>query len=1209
MAVTLAQLETLYLAYFGRPADFDGVQFYSTGAQSLDDVGAAFANSAESRALYGSGYGSAFVNAIYNNLFGRDAEAAGLSYWVGQLATGAVSPAAAALAILQAAQGDDAQAIRNKLAAATRFTQGLDNPLDILAYQGSVAAAAARAWLLGVDGDAATLAGALAGLPALVARIERVGGEVGRDWLLTAGIDTFTMPVATLVDTVRGVVDFSGGKDASTFSALDTIAGNGRTVVEVFLKDTTGGVADRMSLSHIGQLNFTNLSAANPNLLIDASTWQDVASLSLAGQDGIRVTVDNLVNAGPRLRLRVDGGTVGTVKAEDATVGGFEVQAAVENTLAGPVDAYASLGLDGVTLTLGEAGSANLKLLQRQTSSVADVTLGDYRIGDVDLQVGASGHLDMQLQNQARANGHAATAGGLAVGDIHLAAGANASPVVALFDTAFGLFNTGATVGDVELGDNLITAATGASAPLYLYHQATAVLGDASLGKLVVGDIGLEGVGSVQHVFYNNARVVGTGAATAGDVTLGDVSIAATSASGSKLAAYYLDATSVGATARVGDIAAGDITVGGAGSNGVYFYNCAAAGTGAHSGDAVTGSVRLGDVCLVATGTGTNILNAFNSAHDDLQGTARVGDVVLGDVRLCVASSSNYLTLGNSAFARHGDAIVGNISVGDIQLSQAVGDSGLNYVLAKASAAALTQDATTGRVSIGDVGINALGITQAAAMNEVILYNSAVATLGAASAGGIAVGDVMARTGSDGYAYLALHNIGSGTADGRNGSVTIGNVAMEGSAGAYLIVAVENLQRKDGSVGGVTVGDVSLAADLACAYATLTVENRAGAVGDAGDIRIGDISLQGATFSLSVDNRAAAGDVGSITVGDVSLAGSAGPHHAIINQATNGNAGRVEVGDIRMADQAGQGSTLAVSNLAQAGREEGVLVGDVRLELSNRDAGGLSNQLTFSVLTDSKGTSRGGDIVTGDIRVATAGVSSKGAFTGVLMSAVVNLTATDGNVTVGNIVVSGGVQDSKGHLSDKLDVLGAWLMPIAGPAGHITVGNIDYSAYAAAAILDVHDWSGAAVISGSRGGGTITDNKGGNAIVLNAAAQADVVHFQAVQAGVADAGGAVTAAQATLDSITGFASGDRFDVAGGIQGNGSLIQGTPAQTFAQFLVHAENQITKSGNSAYVAVIAGDTYVALNTGGKVGEIVKLTGVHSFSWDTGALVFAT
>ena len=206
--------------------------------------------------------------------------------------------------------------------------------------------------------------------------------------------------------------------------------------------------------------------------------------------------------------------------------------------------------------------------------------------------------------------------------------------------------------------------------------------------------------------------------------------------------------------------------------------------------------------------------------------------------------------------------------------------------------------------------------------------------------------------------------------------------------------------------------------------------------------------------------------------------------------------------------------------------------------------------------------------------------------------------------------------------SDNLNTVGpgsAWL-DLSAPNGTITVGNIDYSGYASAATINVQGYTGAASIVGSQGGSTITDNSGVNAINVSHATAADTIYLQGTtttgattQTGVVDSGGAVTATQSALDSIIGIHSGDWIEFSNGaaagtaISGNGAIVQAASV-SFSAFLANAETQIDTNGNSVYTANVSGNTYVALNNGvagHEVGEIVEVTGVHTFTLTGGEL----
>ena len=144
MPISATDLNKAYLAYFGRPADLTGKTYFATLEQA--DVIKAFDASAESKALYGND-AAAKVNAIYQNLFNRDAEPAGLVYWTTLINQGRVTAAGAAFAILNGAQGSDATAVQNKLAASAAFVAAMDTTAELLGYSGMDAAASARSWL------------------------------------------------------------------------------------------------------------------------------------------------------------------------------------------------------------------------------------------------------------------------------------------------------------------------------------------------------------------------------------------------------------------------------------------------------------------------------------------------------------------------------------------------------------------------------------------------------------------------------------------------------------------------------------------------------------------------------------------------------------------------------------------------------------------------------------------------------------------------------------------------------------------------------------------------------------------------------------------------------------------------------------------------------------------------------------------------------
>ena len=147
-------LNKAYLAYFGRPMDFTGSVAFANSSET--DVANAFAASAESQALYGTTIDANFVNAVYQNLFGRAAEPAGIAYWLNEYYNGTLTAAGVAIAILEGAQGTDITKVDNKLAAAQGFFDALDTTEEVLGYSTALAAETARSWLATVVETPAT---------------------------------------------------------------------------------------------------------------------------------------------------------------------------------------------------------------------------------------------------------------------------------------------------------------------------------------------------------------------------------------------------------------------------------------------------------------------------------------------------------------------------------------------------------------------------------------------------------------------------------------------------------------------------------------------------------------------------------------------------------------------------------------------------------------------------------------------------------------------------------------------------------------------------------------------------------------------------------------------------------------------------------------------------------------------------------------------
>jgi Tol biopolymer transport system component len=98
----------LYWAFFLRVPDKPGMDYWIGEANkglSLPKMASKFAQSQEFKTEYGPLSNSAFVTAIYQNVFDRDPEPAGLAYWKGQLDSGAKTRGDVMVGFSESAEG------------------------------------------------------------------------------------------------------------------------------------------------------------------------------------------------------------------------------------------------------------------------------------------------------------------------------------------------------------------------------------------------------------------------------------------------------------------------------------------------------------------------------------------------------------------------------------------------------------------------------------------------------------------------------------------------------------------------------------------------------------------------------------------------------------------------------------------------------------------------------------------------------------------------------------------------------------------------------------------------------------------------------------------------------------------------------------------------------------------------------------------------
>lgn len=388
------QAQMLYVAYYGRPADKAGQDFWATQIDNVgvEGVAADFGNSDEFQANFGDLTNEELVGNLYQQLFNRAGETAGVDYWTDLLGEG-VPLAQIAFEIANGAQNDDQTALNNKLTIAQEFTDAAGDD-----YAGDDAAEYAQGVLAGVDEntdtDAFDVDGAVADIPqpanpgdtfSLTAGVDDLTGTADDD-VFTAGLDQVTdpsngtqSPFQTLTDV--DIIDGGEGNDRLNARLVDSSADGVAisNVEELYLRSTGSGTS---------ALDMSNVTGAE-------QVWNDRSTNGLAlteVQNAVTVGL-NQTAAGSTYAVEYAADVLGTTAAQQSIVtndaGSATSAVSVDLTLAsGSTDAITGLnvaatgannldlsgstGLSSVTdLTVTGEGSVNLNTLNAGLETVA----------------------------------------------------------------------------------------------------------------------------------------------------------------------------------------------------------------------------------------------------------------------------------------------------------------------------------------------------------------------------------------------------------------------------------------------------------------------------------------------------------------------------------------------------------------------------------------------------------------------------------------------------------------------------------------------------------------------------------------------------------------------------------------------------------------------------------------------------------------------
>lgn len=523
-----AFLQQAYLAYFGRPADVSGLAFYSD--QTEAQVKAAFSASPESQAFFGSMATATQINTIYRNLFNRDAEPAGISYWSKEIGSGRLSLADAAMGILAGAQNDDKTAVANKLVASEAFTAALDTTAEILGYAGAAAVTPARAFLAGVDSTAASLTAATTGVAASVVSVTTAGSNVaGQTFTLTAGVDPFTGTASN--DTFNATETAAAGR---TLGGLDVINGGaGNDILNVANTQaaasfTFGGASisgvETINVSTNGDFTGLNVSAIS-GLTAFNGTAADAAATTLTAA----ATQDVTLNLGTTNNSTVTGGKVVSVAKATAAAGtlgvtGPALTAVTITKGAGAVtvnnESAAAVANTGTTLTTVTLNAVN-----------ADANIGGAALTTLNLTGATAATRTTTVTNATASHGFTINATGAGIDSASLTSAFLAGGAVVTDAVATSLvINSVTTKNSLNVagfaaatkvtitGDAALTLAA-APAAAVKNIDASAATGALTLGALNAAVVTLSG-GAGKDTATLTATTKATVAMGAGDDTL-----------------------------------------------------------------------------------------------------------------------------------------------------------------------------------------------------------------------------------------------------------------------------------------------------------------------------------------------------------------------------------------------------------------------------------------------------------------------------------------------------------------------------------------------------------------------------------------------------------------------------------------------------------------------------------------------------------------
>jgi len=835
MGVYTEAVQKLYVAYFSRPADAAGLTYWENVVAKANGstaaVSAAFAASDEYKMTFAGQSAYQIIDTVYQNLFGRPAEAAALTFWGQGLLNGAFTIDNAVTAIAAGAQGADKTAYTNKVAAATAFSAALDTSAEMIGYNGTAANNAAKSWLAGVTTDVSlTAATATAALNTTVANVVAIGTSTGGEsFNLTVGADT-------LFGT-SGADSFNAAQTTgNTFTVGDTIDGGAGTDT---LNVTQTAAISAPTGAVIRNVEIANLLSGSAGNSIDTTGWTGLTNVNMTGQGSQTVTAAattdvavtgsaasgaTSVTGGKNVVVTETGANGGTVN-----VSGAAGTVAVNSTVSGAVtgNAITVNGGTAVTVTQVAANAVN-------TTSTAGAVVVN----------GSAVTKSVTVVDSARATADASTAGHVlntvSVTDVNAASTTAAGVIdtVSVTNATAVTINSGAlktvnlagrstTVG-ITTGSLSTAAVTELALNLSRATNSTSVTVDTDITKLnITGSTGSSTVASLVAGGVETLNIAGDTAVTLTATTLGALEeVVVTNTAGASIGtALGADVKFTGGAGNDSITLTGGYTtavVMGAGNDTVTYGGAAGTGGSINGGDGIDTIVLTGAQALAVSGSSdfNAEITGFEQLGISTGATQTINMIGLANLSSLRTVGANGLTVNNFAtngtVTLTGDSTALTVSIRDagfnaadvlnLRLSNATADADAFGTVTAAGVETIniaTVDAGTGDNVAATVDTLTLVAADATKIvvtgnNGLNLTGSTAAKVTSFDASGV-VGTTSADTAANlGVTFVSGNNTASATVAITGGA---GNDTLTGGAAKDTIVGGAGADRITGGTG------------------------------------------------------------------------------------------------------------------------------------------------------------------------------------------------------------------------------------------------------------------------------------------------------------------------------------------------------------------------------------------------------------------------